>query len=405
MGGALISNVLGTKLPGPGTIYLSQDLHFCAPVGVGDTVTTTITVREKIADTQRVILDCLCRNQKGEEVIRGTAEVKAPLEKIHRPRMELPDVRVGNHDRFHALMAHAALGAALPTAVVHPCDDVSLGAALEAARAGLIVPILVGPVSRIQAAARQIDRDISGVRLVDTPHSHAAAAAAVALVRNGEARLLMKGALHTAELIHAVVDASSGLRTERRLSHVYVMDVPDYARPLLVTDAAINIAPSLTDKRDIIQNAIDLARIMGIGTPRVAVLSAVETVNPAIPSTVDAAALCKMAERGQITGGVVDGPLAFDNAISPQAAREKHIVSAVAGMADILVVPDLESGNMLAKQLTFLAGADAAGIVMGAQVPIILTSRADSPRTRIASCAVAALVSRARAAPPPVTQA
>lgn len=404
-GGSLISTVLGTELPGPGTIYLSQDLHFHAPVGVGDTVTTTVTAREKVADRQCIIFDCRCRNQKGEDVILGTAEVKAPVEKIHRPRIELPEVRLGSHDRFRELMARAAFGASLPTAVVHPCDDVSLAAALQAARAGLIIPILVGPAARIQATAKQAHLDIGGLRLVDVPHSHAAAAAAVALVRNGEARLLMKGALHTDELMHAVVAADSGLRTERRLSHIYLMDVPDYARPLLVTDAAINIAPSLSDKRDIIQNAIDLALIMGIGTPRVAVLSAVETVNPAIPSTVDAAALCKMAERGQITGGLVDGPLAFDNAISPEAAREKNIVSPVAGMADILVVPDLESGNMLAKQLTFLAGADAAGIVMGARVPIILTSRADSPRTRVASCAVAVLVSRARATRAPVAEA
>ena len=404
-GGTLVSAVLGTELPGPGTIYLSQDLHFQAPVGLGDTITVTVTAREKIAGQQRIIFDCRCCNQKGENVILGTAEVKAPLEKIRRPRIELPVVHMGTHDRFHELMARASFGASLPTAVVHPCDDVSLGAALEAARAGLIIPILVGPSAKIQAAARQAQLDISGLRLVDAPHSHAAAAAAVALVRHGEARLLMTGSLHTDELLHVVVAADSGLRTERRLSHVYLMDVPDYARPLLVTDAAINIAPSLLDKRDIIQNAIDLARIMGIDTPRVAVLSAVETVNPAIPSTVDAAALCKMAERGQITGGLVDGPLAFDNAISPEAAREKGIVSTVAGLADILMVPDLESGNMLAKQLTFLAGADAAGIVMGARVPIILTSRADSPRTRVASCAVAVLVSRARAARMPVAEA
>ena len=404
-GGTLVSTVLGTELPGPGTIYLSQDLHFRAPVGLGDTITVTVTVKEKIAEKQRIIFDCRCSNQKGENVILGTAEVKAPLEKVRRPRIELPDVHMGTHDRFHELMARAAFGASLATAVVHPCDDISLGAALEAARAGLIIPILVGPSAKIQAAAKQAQLDISGLRLVDAPHSHAAAAAAVALVRNGEARLLMKGSLHTDELMHAVVAADSGLRTERRLSHVYLMDVPDYARPLLVTDAAINIAPTLLEKRDIIQNAIDLARIMGISTPRVAVLSAVELVNPAIPSTVDAAALCKMAERGQITGGLVDGPLAFDNAISPEAAREKGIVSSVAGLADILMVPDLESGNMLAKQLTFLTGADAAGIVMGARVPIILTSRADSPRTRVASCAVAVLVARARAARPPVSEA
>ena len=399
-GGALVSTVLGTELPGPGTVYLSQDLHFNLPIGLGDTVTVSVTAREKFADSHRIVFDCRCINQRGEDVILGTAEVQAPVEKVRRPRIELPEVRLGNHDRFRELMARAAFGSSIATAIVHPCDDVSLGAAIDAARAGLIVPILVGPAAKIQAAAQQAGLDISGYRLVDTPHSHAAAARAVALVRNGEARLLMKGSLHTDELMHAVVAADTGLRTERRLSHVYLMDVPGYARPLLVTDAAINIAPSLADKRDIIQNAIDLALIMGMKIPRVAVLSAVETVNPAIPSTVDAAALCKMAERGQISGGIVDGPLAFDNAVSPEAAREKGIVSPVAGLADILVVPDLESGNMLAKQLTFLAGADAAGIVMGAQVPIILTSRADSPRTRVASCAVAVLVVRSRASRP-----
>ncbi|MCW8806523.1 MAG: bifunctional enoyl-CoA hydratase/phosphate acetyltransferase [Rhodanobacter sp.] len=399
-GGALISTVLGTELPGPGTIYLSQDLHFHAPVGVGDTVTVTVTAREKHALNHRISFDCRCSNQRGEDVILGVAEVQAPTEKIRRPRLEVPDVRLASHDRFRDLMAHTADGIPIATAIVHPCDEVSLGAAIEAARAGLIVPILVGPAARIQAAAKQAGLDISSYRLVDTPHSHAAAAQAVALVRNGQAGLLMKGSLHTDELMHAVVAVETGLRTERRLSHVYLMDVPGYARPLLVTDAAINIAPTLAEKRDIIQNAIDLAHVIGLATPRVAVLSAVETVNPAIPSTVDAAALCKMAERGQITGGIVDGPLAFDNAVSPEAAREKGIVSKVAGQADILVVPDLESGNMLAKQLTFLAGADAAGIVMGARVPIILTSRADSSRTRIASCAVAVLVARSRAGKP-----
>lgn len=399
-GGALVSTVLGTELPGPGTIYLSQDLHFQAPIGVGDTVTITVTAMEKIATRQHIIFDCRGHNQNGEDVLLGSAEVKAPSEKIHRARIELPEIRLGTHDRFHELMARAASGSAISTAVVHPCDEVSLRAALEAANAGLIIPILVGPSARIHAAAKKAQLDIDALRLVDTPHSHAAAATAVALVRSGEARLLMKGALHTDELMHAVVAADSGLRTDRRLSHVYLFDVPGYARPLLVTDAAINIAPSLADKRDIIQNAIDLAHIMGLTKPRVAVLSAVETVNPAIPSTVDAAALCKMAERGQISGGLVDGPLAFDNAISPEAAREKNIVSPVAGLADILVVPDLESGNMLAKQLTFLAGADAAGIVMGARVPIILTSRADSSRTHVASCAVAVLVARSRQAHP-----
>jgi phosphate butyryltransferase len=279
------------------------------------------------------------------------------------------------------------------TAVVHPCDAGSIGAILEAARLGLITPILVGPQGKIaQAAAGQ---DISAFRIVDVRHSHEAASTCVALVRQGEAAMLMKGSLHTDEMMAALVHAETGLRTARRVSHAYLMDVPAYPRPLILTDAAINIAPDLPAKRDIVQNAIDLAHAMGIAEPRVAILDAVETVTAKMPSTLDAAALCKMADRGQITGGILDGPLAFDNAVSLVAARGKGIVSRVAGLADILVVPDLEAGNMLAKQLTFMAGADAAGVVLGARVPIILTSRADGPRTRIASCAVAALLARA----------
>lgn len=301
---------------------------------------------------------------------------------------------IAHRPRFQHLLAGLEGRPALTTAIAHPCDEVALAAAVEAAEEGLITPIFVGPSGKIRQAAQQAGIELARYRLVDAPHSHAAAAQAVALVRSGEACLLMKGSLHTDELMHAVC-AEGGLRTDRRLSHVFLMDVPDYARMLLVTDAAINIAPGLMDKRDIVQNAIHLAHVVGVDNPKVAVLSAVETVNPALPSTVDAAALCKMAERGQITGGIVDGPLAFDNAVDAGAAREKGIVSPVAGMADVLVVPDLESGNMLAKQLTYFAGAEAAGIVMGAKVPIILASRADAPRARIASCAVAVLVAQA----------
>ena len=397
-GGALISAVFGTRLPGPGTIYLSQDLHFRAPVSIGDTITTTVTAREKKPEKHRIVFDCVCTNQTGHAVITGTAEVQAPTEKVRRPRIELPEARLSRHRRFRDLLIRTAGQPPVPVAVAHPCDDLSLGAVIEMAQAGLVVPILVGPAVKIRAVALAADLDISAYRIVDVPHSHAAAAAAVALVRSGEAALLMKGALHTDELMHEVVAHDTGLRTERRLSHVYVMDVPSYPRPLLITDAALNIAPTLEEKRDIIQNAIELAHIMGTELPKVAILAAVETVNPLMRSTVDAAALCKMADRGQITGGLLDGPLAFDNAVSPEAARQKGIVSPVAGQADILVVPDLEAGNMLAKQLSFLAGADAAGVVMGARVPIILTSRADSERTRIASCAIAVLMARAAGA-------
>ena len=300
----------------------------------------------------------------------------------------------------HALTGHDALLAAvgggepIPTALAHPCDPASLLTASDAAHRRLIVPILVGPRARIIAVAAESGIDISGFKLVDAPHSHAAAIAAVALVQSGEARLLMKWSLHTDELIAAVLDRDAGLRTERRLSHVYLMDVPTYPRPLLITDAAINIAPTLADKADIVRNAVDLAHAIGIACPHVAILAAVETVNPAMQSTIDAAALCKMADRGQITGALLDGPLAFDNAVNPAAAADKGIVSLVAGRADILVVPDIEAGNILAKQLSFLARADAAGIVLGARVPIILTSRADSARTRIASVALAVLLAR-----------
>lgn len=393
-GGGLISSVLGTQLPGPGTIYLSQSLRFLHPVRVGDNITATVTVTKRTAEHHIVVLECQCTDQHGNVVIEGQAEVKAPTQKVRRPRIVLPDVTVARHQRHHALLASVAEGTPVVTAVAHPCDTASLLAVTDAARRNMITPVLVGPQHRILAAAAAGNLDISQYRLVDAPHSHGAAAIAVALVRNGEAQLLMKGALHTDELMSAVMDSESGLRTDRRLSHVYLMDVPSYPRPLLITDAAINITPTLDDKADIIRNAIDLAHAIGIAAPRVAILAAVETVNPRMRSTLDAAALCKMADRGQITGGVIDGPLAFDNAISPEAAQDKGIVSQVAGCADILVVPDLEAGNMLAKQLTFLAGADAAGIVLGGRVPIILTSRADSDRTRIASCALAVLMAR-----------
>lgn len=282
------------------------------------------------------------------------------------------------------------------TAVAHPCDAASLSGALDAARLGIITPIFVGPRDRILAAAAEADLDISAYEIVDAPFSHAAAEAAVALVRAGRAELLMKGSLHTDELMAAVVKRDTGLRTERRLSHCFIMDVPHHASALFITDAAINILPTLEDKVDIVQNAIGLAHALGIPCPKVAILSAMETVNPKVPSTLEAAALCKMADRGQITGGVLDGPLALDNAISPEAAAIKKIGGPVAGQADILVVPDLEAGNMLAKSLSFLAEADAAGIVLGARVPIILTSRADSAITRMASCAVAVLLAQHR---------
>jgi phosphate acetyltransferase len=284
----------------------------------------------------------------------------------------------------------------IPTAVAHPCESSALRGALEAADKGLIAPILVGPATKIQEVARSVGIDLGATPIVDAVHSHDSAAKAVQLVREGKAELLMKGSLHTDELLGAVVARETGLRTGRRISHVFVMDIPTYHKVLVVTDAAINIAPTLEDKVDICQNAIDFCKLLGVETPKVAILAAVETVNSKMPSTIDAAALCKMADRGQIKNGLLDGPLAFDNAISREAARVKEITSKVAGDPDILLVPDLEAGNMLAKQLSFLANADSAGLVLGAKVPIILTSRADSVRSRIASCAVATLTAHAR---------
>ncbi len=300
------------------------------------------------------------------------------------------------HEKYDRLIAAVKAIPAITTAVAHPCDVASLSGAVDAAKAGIIVPILVGPPARIRAAAQQAGLDISPYQLVPTEHSHASADEAVALVREGKAELLMKGSLHTDELIAAVVNRTTGLRTERRISHCFVLDVPRYHKPLIITDAAINILPTLEDKADIVANAIELAQALNIRRPKVALLSATESVNPKIPSTVEAAALCKMADRGQITGGLLEGPLALDNAINPEAAKVKGIGGEVAGDADILVVPDLEAGNMLAKSLSFLAEADAAGIVLGARVPVMLTSRADSVQSRMASCAVAALLAARR---------
>ncbi len=396
-GASLISTVLGTKLPGPGGIYLGQTLHFHHPVTVGDTITVTVTVTGKQADGHQVSFDCQCVNQRGEVVISGCAEGIAPTVKVKRPRAILPEVHLHQHGAWYRHLIELTKDV-LPirTAVVHPVDSHALLGAIEAAQASLIVPILVGPQRKIEAIAAAQDVDLSPYELIATEHSHAAAEQAVALARAGKVEAIMKGSLHTDELMHAVLARGIGLSTARCMSHVSVFDVPTYPRPLFITDAALNIYPDLETKRDIVQNAIDLAHALGIETPRVAILSAVETVNPKIHSTLEAAALCKMAERGQITGGLVDGPLAFDNAVSQEAACTKGIVSPVAGLADILVVPDLEAGNMLAKQLEYLAEAQGAGIVLGARVPIILTSRADSPLAHMASCALALLLAQSQ---------
>jgi phosphotransacetylase/acyl dehydratase len=401
LSGALISSVLGNELPGPGTRYLRQQLSFVKPVEVGDAITATVTVREKRRDTHTVVFDCQCRNKAGEVVADGVAEVVAPIVKVVIPRPDVACISVQTHDKFAAFVERTRPLKPVATAVVHPCSDAAIRAAIEAAAEQMIEPILVGPRDKIRAAASAAGVSLEGIRLVEAAHSVDAADKAVALVRRGEAAVLMKGSLHTDELLGAVVKRETGLRTGRRLSHVFFMDVPTYHKPLIVSDAAINIAPTLADKVDICQNAIDLAHALGIARPKVAILSAVENVNEKIVSTTEAASLCKMAERGQIRGAILDGPLALDNAISREAARVKGIVSEVAGDPDILIVPDLVSGNIMAKQLTFMANADAAGIVLGARVPIVLTSRADSIRARLTSCALAVLLTSVAAGDAP----
>ncbi len=391
-GGALISTLLGTELPGPGTIYLGQTLRFKKPVVLGDILTVTVEATEKDDEKKRIRFHCRCENQEGKTVIEGDADVLAPTDKVKRPRTLMPQVRMAERAHLHELLEAASSPEPLPTAIVHPVDPHSLKGALQAASKELIIPVLVGPEDRIRQAAEEAEVDISDFQLISTKHSHEAAERSVELAREGKVGALMKGSLHTDELLRATLHKERGLRTERRLSHVMAFDVPTYPRPLFITDAAINIYPTLEHKADIVRNAIELAHAIDIEEPRVAILSAVETVNPKLSSTVEAAALCKMAERGQIKGGFLDGPLAFDNAISESAARTKDIKSEVAGRADILVAPDVEAANMLMKQLTYLADATGAGVVVGARVPIMLTSRADDALTRMASCALALLL-------------
>ena len=393
-GEAIISGMLTRRLPGPGTTVLQQDLRFDGVIEAGDELKGTVTVREKLPE-MCVLFDCAV-TRGAHVLVEGRVLVRAPGRRIRYSDVATPEMILRRTDAFAALLRRCESLPPVRCAIVHPCDRDSLLGPLEAAKHRLIVPVLVGPEAKIRAVAQAEGVDLSGCEIVNTEHSHAAATQAVAMAREGKVEALMKGSLHTDELMAAVVPSATGLRTARRISHVFVLDVPAYPRPLMVTDAAINIQPTLNDKVDITQNAIDLAHVLGVAQPKVAILAAVETVNADMPSTLDAAALCKMADRGQITGGLLDGPLAFDNAISPEAARTKKIVSPVAGQADILLVPDLESGNMVAKQLQYLAGADSAGIVLGTRVPIVLTSRADNVRTRLASTAVMALVAHAK---------
>ena len=394
---ALISAVLGVKFPGPGTVYAGQNLHFHAPARVGDTLTAMITATAKDDATKRVKFDCVVTNQSGAVLVSGEAEVIAPTQKISREITQLPELMFEDKAARYKRMLDISKGLdPIAMAVVHPCDREALRGALEARDAGLIVPVLIGPADKIRSVAAAEGLSLDRASIVDVAHSHAAAEQAVKMAREGEVLAIMKGSLHTDELMSAVVKRDGGLRTSRRISHVFLMDLPTYSTRLLITDAAINIEPTLEEKADIVQNAIDMAITLGVETPKVAILSAVETVHPKMRSTLDAAALCKMADRGQIKGGLLDGPLAFDNAVSLAAARTKGIRSEVAGRAEILHVPDLESGNMIAKQLEYLANAVAAGIVLGARVPIVLTSRADTAQTRAASCAIAQVLAHAK---------
>jgi len=398
--GALISALLGTTLPGPGTIYLNQNIDFKKPVHPGETVRVSVTVKEKREHKHVVIFDCVCSNALGETVAAGTAVVIAPSHKIRVTRADMPDVQLQHHDRYHQLLASCDALDPIVTAVVHPVTAIALQAAHEAALEKLIEPVLIGPAARIREAAEEAGIDISGYRVIDVEHSHAAAALAVQMAASGEVGTLMKGSLATDELLGAVLPRAAGLRTERRISHAYVMDVPTYHKLLMITDAAINVAPTLDEKADICRNAVDLWRVIVDHNvkPKVAVLAATEKVKSNIQATVDAACLSKMGDRHQIAHAHIDGPLALDLAISQQAVQDKGLTSDVAGDADILVAPDIHAGNMIAKQLTFLGGADAAGIVLGARVPIILTSRADSLRTRLMSCALAVRMADARRA-------
>jgi len=395
----LIIHLINRQFPGAGSVVVEESFAFDGELKTGETIVATLTPVAKDGARRAVTIECAVADPAGRKLLDGRVVVIAPSVGVEQPESAPTEVIFRRTDALGRLIQRAAAqGAPVPTAIVHPCDRDSLLGAIEAARRGLIAPVLVGPEARIRATAQAAEVDLAPYRIEGVEHSHAAAARAVALAHAGEVAALMKGSLHTDELMGAVVARDGGLRTSRRISHVFLLDVPAYPRLLLVTDAAVNVAPDVATKADILQNAFDLAHAIGIDEPKAAVLAAVETVNPAMAATVDAAMLCKMVDRGQISGGLVDGPLAFDNAISEEAARIKGIVSPVAGRADILLAPDLEAGNMVAKQLQYLAGADSAGIVLGARVPIVLTSRADSVRNRLASAAVMKLLAQAQRA-------
>ena len=397
-GGSLISTVLGTKLPGPGTIYLNQTLKFLKPVTIGDTIRIKVKVTNKKDKHSIVILDCTCTNQAGSDVITGEAVVIAPKEKLKLKKITLPKIKLQENKKdslCNRIIEAAKSFSPLITAIVQPIDENSLVGTIEAAEDKLVIPILIGEEKKIRDTAKKTGTDISKYEIISTRNEHEAVLKAIDLVNKGKAEAIMKGKIHTNGLLSPIVAKESCLCTDARISHVFALDVPSYHKLLFLTDAAINISPNLSDKKDIVQNAINLFHMLGLGTPKVAIISATETVNEKMPATLDAAALCKMSERGQITGGVLDGPLAFDNAVSKVAAKAKGIVSHVAGDADIIVVPNIETGNALYKQMRYMFKIEGAGIVLGTKVPIILTSRAAGPGiTRKFSCAISLLYAR-----------
>jgi phosphotransacetylase/acyl dehydratase len=398
---SLISGLFSMNIPGPGCTLTNVSLSFQNRIRVGDRILVKVRVTSKDDRTKTIHFDCEASNGTGTPIFSGTAQLIAPEKKLRWSTLPVPQLIVNNPYRHYlGLIARATSKPAVKTAIVWPCDEVSLGGAIQAFKDKLIAPVLVGSEAKIRSVAAALQLDLGTVQIVDIDNSRMAAIRAVEMARKGEVQMLMKGSLHTDELMSAVVSREGGLRTGRRISHVFALDVPSYHKPLFVTDAAVNIQPDLETKISILQNAIDMMNTLEIASPKVAILSAVESVNPAIPSTLDAAALCKMVDRGQITGAIVDGPLAFDNAISSDAAKIKKIKSPVAGDPDLLMVPNLEAGNILFKELQYLAGALAAGVVVGAKVPVVLTSRADGELARMASCALGVLL--AKPAPDPI---
>ena len=390
-GGALISTVLGTEFPGPGTIYIGQTLRFSRPVKVGDTITIKITCKQKFDHNKHILFDCLCTNQDGLKVISGEAEVLAPSEKVKRERFELPEVTISDRwARYKKLLARAKGLPAATAVFAQPLHAESLQSAATAAESGFLSPVLLGPERQMREVAKANGIDLLRCRLIDVPHARVAVARAMEMARSGDADIIVQGDITTADLMLRLI-GPDGLRGVRRFSHVLYLDVPNYLRPVILSDMMVNIEPTLEEKIEIVQNAIDFAHLMGIAEPKVAILAGIDTVTPKMRATLDAAALCKMADRGQITGGILDGPLGIDNAISLVAARNAELKSAVAGQADVLIAPDLEAGNMLAKQLEHLSDAISGGVVLGGRVPIVLANRNDSIESRVASLVLALL--------------